>query len=155
MESLEKRFWAKVDKNSHNGCWVWTASKMQGYGVISISAKKTALAHRVSFEMANGVIPNGFQLDHICCNRSCVNPEHLRLCGKAENGWNTGAKITNKSGFKGVSWSKHAGKWRTTIRANGRQNHIGYFSTATEAHEAYSRAAKLFHGEFSNNGVTK
>lgn len=80
-QTLEERFWAKVNKDGPlwNGtpCWVWTgAKKPNGYGNFGISGR-VVYAHRFAYEILVGVIPAGFEADHLCRNRACVNPEHL------------------------------------------------------------------------------
>lgn len=71
----EFRFWSLVEKTS--GCWPWHGKpNTYGYGRIRAVGRRYA-AHVFSFLMHGGVIPNGLQLDHICRNRMCVNPEHL------------------------------------------------------------------------------
>lgn len=71
------RFWLKVDKTGEGGCWVWTAGKFSsGYGAAVVNGR-TRPAHRVSYELVVGDVPDGLQLDHLCRNRSCVNPAHL------------------------------------------------------------------------------
>lgn len=75
------RFWAKVDKNGPlwNGtpCWNWTASKAKGYGRFGVPRKGGAWAYRVSWELAHGPVPDGLEIDHLCRNHACVNPDHL------------------------------------------------------------------------------
>lgn len=72
-----KRFWSHVDKDSHHGCWVWTAGLHPGgYGNFWLDGR-TINAHRYSWELANGPVPDGLHLDHICRNRACVRPDHL------------------------------------------------------------------------------
>lgn len=74
-QAFEDRFWSKVDKGP--GCWNWKASgNGRGYGSIGLNGK-TTYAHRISYEMENGPIPDGLQIDHLCRNRACVNPAHL------------------------------------------------------------------------------
>lgn len=81
--SLPERFWSKVRKTE--GCWLWTAGKYSnGYGQFSIGDQK-ALAHRLSYEQANGKIPKDLQIDHLCRVRHCVNPSHLELVTSREN----------------------------------------------------------------------
>ncbi len=59
-------------------CWVWTGRvNAQGYGVGGHS--KRLIAHRFSYELANGLIPEGCEVHHLCGNRICVRPSHLAL----------------------------------------------------------------------------
>ena len=87
---LEQRFWAKVDKTADSdGCWSWTGCRWSGYGRISEGGKygKPLIAHRVSYELKNGEIPQGAEIHHKCHNKSCVNPDHLELVAShAEHG---------------------------------------------------------------------
>lgn len=154
-QEMEKRFWAKVDKNGPNGCWVWTASRYSsGYGAFGTENHKVQAAHRFAYLSIKGEIPEGMELDHVCHNRACVNPDHLRICTHAENARNTGLKVGNKSGYKGVSWHRGAKKWRATIFLNYKQVHLGFFVTPESAHLAYCEAATRIHGDFANVGET-
>lgn len=92
-QSLEQRFWAKVNKDgpvpTHRPelgpCWLWTADIINsGYGRIGRDGK-TALAHRVAYELLIDPIPAGLEPDHLCRKPACVNPTHLELVTHREN----------------------------------------------------------------------
>ena len=75
--SEAERFFAKVKRGSENECWPWLASKNQkGYGQFYYHGR-LQYTHRVAHELLVGPIPDGLTLDHLCRNRSCVNPTHL------------------------------------------------------------------------------
>jgi hypothetical protein len=71
------RFWEKVDKQPE-GCWLWTAGlSRSGYGKFWTEDGRSVRSHRWSYEQVHGQIPDALQLDHLCRNRACVNPDHL------------------------------------------------------------------------------
>lgn len=77
------RFMTKVQVTE--SCWLWLASKnMAGYGQFW-SGEKLVRAHRFAFEHQFGSIPPGLEIDHICGNRACVNPDHMRCVSHREN----------------------------------------------------------------------
>jgi HNH endonuclease len=75
LESRTGAFWTFVDRRGPQDCWEWLGFKVGGYGKFRWDGGQ--LAHRFSYELANGPIPEGITLDHLCRNRGCVNPAHL------------------------------------------------------------------------------
>jgi len=66
-------------------CWIWQLYKdKKGYGILKRKGKNHK-AHRFFYERKKGKIPDDLQIDHICRNTSCINPDHLEIVNNAEN----------------------------------------------------------------------
>lgn len=87
VRSATDRFWEKVERHGPDGCWGWLAAKdKNGYGVFYLSSsKKNMPAHRFSYELHIGPIPDGMFVCHHCDNPPCCNPNHLFLGTIADN----------------------------------------------------------------------
>lgn len=90
-QPLRKRFESKLIY-AESGCWEWKGAhfKATGYAMFSIRNPRDGtwqptVAHRVSYELYIGPIPDGLQVDHLCRNRGCVNPDHLEAVTQQVN----------------------------------------------------------------------
>lgn len=85
IEALLDRLLPKFEVNSETGCWEWIrALKSGGYGQLTVN-KVAIAAHRLSYMIFVGPIPEGLVLDHLCRVRHCVNPKHLEPVTVKEN----------------------------------------------------------------------
>lgn len=80
---IAERFWSRVNKTPT--CWLWTGYLDRGgYGTIRVPGKRFKV-HRFAYEMLASRIPEGYEIDHLCRIRHCVNPEHLEPVTRKEN----------------------------------------------------------------------
>ncbi len=124
-------FWSKVAKT--NGCWEYTSRpSRQGYGRV-LWAGREALAHRVSWTLTRGDIPEGKCVLHRCDNPPCVRPSHLFLGSQADNVADMMAKGRGKPAR--VLGEKH-GRSKVTekdVRSLRKRRHAGETVTALSA----------------------
>lgn len=83
-----QNLWRRVDRSGK--CWRWTGVTKNGYGHYcawdaTAGRKINLMAHRATWTLLRGDIPDGLQLDHLCRNTLCVNPDHLEPVTQAEN----------------------------------------------------------------------
>lgn len=132
-------------------CLLWTGSKnSRGYGKLAIrrdgEKPRFVYVHRFSWEVHHGPIPNGVHIDHLCHNRSCVNPKHLRLSDNITNHQNLkGARSDSRSGIRGAIWSEQKQKYLAVVYHNKKRLYLGTFATSEEAGRvAASKREELF-----------
>jgi hypothetical protein len=95
---IAQRFAKYVRKG--DGCWEWTGAKPNGrYGTLHLGGpvRRTGLAHRISWMIHFGPIPDGLCVLHRCDNPGCVRPDHLFLGTKGDNNRDAVAKNRHRS----------------------------------------------------------
>ena len=130
---IADRFWPKVDKSGE--CWLWTALlDRAGYGRFRMG-NQMRLAPRVAWEMEEGEIPEGMEIDHLCHNPACVNTGHLATVTRRQNTQNiSGPHKRSKTGVRGVYPSGN--RFRVSVHVDGKPVHVGSFPTLAEAEAA-------------------
>ena len=122
MKTLTERFWEKVNRVDGEGCWLWTSTRnRRGYGRFHVGKHKHVYAHRYSVELSGRVIPEGFEVDHLCSNPPCARPDHLDVVSHQENvrrgqGW-SGSKARQTHCLRGHEFDAK----NTRIEASGRR----------------------------------
>lgn len=132
--------------------WKWFANLQNGKfyartNIPKINGKRSSLLmHRLILNLHNTKL----QVDHLnhstLDNRKC----NLRACTQSENLQNCNIYSNNKSGYKGVSYSKTNKKWQVSIGVNKDKVYLGCFINLKDAARAYNAAAVKYHGEFAN-----
>lgn len=141
-----------VDADLNQFKWRANGIETHRYAVrLDPLTKQTISMHRVILSRALGRSLEKCEfVDHIDGNTLNNIRSNLRVATHAENLRNRKRQSNNKSGFKGVTYSR--GRWVAEIRANKRKIYLGSYNTPEEAHEAYKTAAVKYHGDFANFG---
>ena len=105
-------------------------------------------ASRLAWLYMNGEWPKRL-VDHIDGDSLNNKWNNLRLATHHQNSCNQKKRRDNTSGYKGVCWNENAGKWKARITRQGKELHLGYFSSKEEAYDAYCKAANQQHKEFA------
>jgi hypothetical protein len=133
-----------VERITAHSWWMSSSPQMDGH-VICFSAKiagKIIKLHR--FIMGD---PAGMVVDHLDGNRLNNRKSNLRVCTARENNMNLGPSKRNKSGYRGVYFSRANHKWRAVISLDGKNMHLGYYARPELASAAYEKAAEIFYGD--------
>ena len=100
------KFWSHVDLSNRTGCWSWIGAKCgDGYGRLSLN-RKSFQAHRVALALDGYRLTSGLVVDHLCRNRACVRPDHLRETTHKENMTAPGTPAARDSCARGHLFSQ-------------------------------------------------
>ncbi len=117
--------------------------------VVRINGKRTSISmHRIILGLDYG---DSLQyVDHINRNGLDNRKENLRVTSPHLSNYNQKKRKDNTSGYRGVSYCKRTGKWRTNIQINGKSKSCGYYGNPIDAAMAYDHVAKQTAGEYAN-----
>lgn len=124
-------------------------NKQSGYREIWIGERQY-VAHRLAWLYMTGEWPE-HTVDHEDLDKDNNRWANLRAATQAQQCANRGLKSDNKSGFKGVSWSKESNRWYASIKIKGKSRNLGMYNTPEEASAAYTRALTEAYGEFARS----
>jgi len=127
---------------------IWFAARGEWVGQGAGASVRTVWMHRVILDAPPGVgvtHRNGDGLDNRKTN--------LRLCTRQQRGAKRRRNRNNTSGYRGVSYDAHSGRWKGVLRHGGRYLSLGYFATPEEAARAYDAAAREAFGEFAYRNI--
>lgn len=150
---LTKGKFALVDDEDYEYLmqWKWRVD-VGGYAVREqhvSGGKKNEIRHMVQMHRVINKTPDGLKTDHIDGDKLNNVRGNLRNATPSQNKANAGPYKNNKSGFKGVSWSRLNKKWVAQIKVAGRRIHLGYHRDIKAAVRAYNTAAVKFFGQFA------
>lgn len=144
----------RIDADLADG-QLWTALKRRqcwhAYHLAPRPCRRAIYLHRIVAERV-GLAIDGLLVDHRNGDGLDCRRENLRAATVAENTRNGPLRSSNVSGFKGVRWVPHTGKWRASIKVGGREVYLGQYATIEAAAAAYALAARNLHGEFARVG---
>ena len=132
---MAEHFWSFVLRGADGACWEWQGATSRGYGHIRIDGRPQR-AHRIAYRLEVGEIPDGMHIDHVCRNRRCVNPDHLRPVTHAENQQDRNVRRDSSSGIRNVFWHARDKRWEVFVRLNGKAHFGGSYARKEDAKEA-------------------
>jgi hypothetical protein len=107
MRPAIDRFMARVSPEPNTGCWLWTGSLSGAYGRFSFTRENEQRAHRASWVLFRGPIPDSMHVCHKCDNPPCVNPDHLFLGTHTDNMADMARKGHVNRNPRPAGWQRH------------------------------------------------
>lgn len=139
-----------VERDGH---LIWTgAITSDGYGSIRVSGRMVG-AHRYAWEQANGPIPEGMNVDHICHTPVCVNADHLRLANTVQNMQNRSGSNRGRKHALPRNVYMYRSSYGVSINTGGKPQFFGLYPTLEEASVVAEQKRHEFFGEFAGRGV--
>jgi hypothetical protein len=136
-----------VSRTARAGSLAGTVTGRHGDRVVCFN-RRWFPAHRLAWLIQTGEWPVS-ELDHVNCDKADNRWENLRIASHRQNSQNKGVQANNRSGFKGVSWSKAGKAWVAQITIDGVHKYLGLFQCKIAASAAYQAAAIESFGEFA------
>ena len=151
----QERLMELFDYNPTTGNLVWRAPRQddlgcisdQGYLRVKIGSRVYSV-HRLVWKIATGNEPPPM-IDHIDGDRLNNRISNLRAASHGENKQNTGRQRNNKSGHKGVSWSRTHKSWQASIMNEGKSVWLGRYKILEDAVSVIAETRNRLHGEFA------
>jgi hypothetical protein len=134
--------------DEHGSVWSYRKNNLlkpllssTGYNKVNLWKDEKMKAHLVHRLVSQAFLENyseDLQVDHIDRNKQNNNISNLRMVTNQKNSF-------NRTKTKGYYFNKKAEKWHAQIMLNGKNKHLGYFDSESEAHESYLEGKKIFH----------
>ena len=152
---LDGKLYWKISPSTKVRAGSQAGSMGKDYWRVGYKRRTAWFAHRIIWEMHNGEIPDGMQVDHINQDKLDNRVENLRLATNSQNNHNS-SRTKGKSKYKGVykaGWDKD--KWFAKLTIDGKQKYFGTHDTEEEAALAIDKAYSDLHGDYANLNIEK
>lgn len=150
----ELRLRALTRRDPESGCLTWTGGRNRtGYGTIRVRGRSIGV-HRFAWELANGPIPDGMYVDHLCHNSRCCEPSHLRLATNEQNMANrSGASSNSQTGVRNVF--PRDGRYIVRVRKGPKTYRGGTYDDLEQASHAAAALRREVFGEFADADTSR